>query len=269
MTTKVFVISDSSGETAAHVVRSASAQFPLDTFTIRRLPRVHTTEEIKAWVAEIAGPQVLIAYTLVLPDFRETLVAEVTKYGLPAVDLMGPLISALSQVADLPPLASPGRAHLLDEAYFKRMEAVNFSVHYDDGKDPEGLVLADVVLVGLSRTSKTPNSMYLAQHYGLKAANVPLVRGITPPKTLYQIPKGKIIGLSIHPDYLISLRLARAQSMGLSASVSYAELEEIELEVKYAHRIHRELGCYVIDVTTRAIEETSSEIVLYLERQER
>jgi [pyruvate, water dikinase]-phosphate phosphotransferase / [pyruvate, water dikinase] kinase len=262
----IHILSDSSGETASQVLRAALAQFD-SAFSVQRLPRVCNTSDIENAAAMLSNTRSLIAYTLVLPEFREALQSAVIRYNVRAVDLLGPLVGALSDLLSLPPLAQPGRSHLLDEAYFRRMEAVNFSVHYDDGRDAHGILHADVVLTGLSRTSKTPNCMYLAQQYGLKAANVPLVPGIEPPPELRQLPRGRIIGLSIEFDYLFTLRKTRAEALGLPDDVAYADLEEIEKEVRFAKRVFRELGCHVIDVTMRAIEETSSEIFLYLQRQ--
>lgn len=189
---------------------------------------------------------------------------EAKRYSVPTLDLLGPLIARVASLTEAQPLAQPGRLHLLDESYFRRMEAVNFAVRYDDGKNPEGINQADVILVGLSRTSKTPNCMYLAQHYGLKAANVPIVPGVDPPLALFTIPSRKIIGLTIDPHLLHNLRSTRAQVIGMPANSEYADLDEIKAEVQYAKRIFRELKCHSIDVSARAIEETSSEIFLYM-----
>jgi hypothetical protein len=189
--------------------------------------------------------------------------------GLDGLDLLNPLITKIATLSDKTPFSRPGRSHILDAAYFRRMEAVNFSVHFDDGQFPEGIRQADVVLTGLSRTSKTPTCMYLAQQYGLRAANVPLVKGINPPSSLFEIPPSRVFGLTIEPDFLYPLRQTRAASLGLSGSCSYAEPDEIRAEVRYAHSVFRLIGCTVIDVSTRAIEETASEIYLYLEREGR
>jgi regulator of PEP synthase PpsR (kinase-PPPase family) len=153
---------------------------------------------------------------------------------------------------------------LLDESYFKRIEAVDFAIRYDDGKNPDGIMQADVVLTGVSRTSKTPNCMYLAHHYGLKAANVPLVWGVEPPLALFKIPSRKIIGLTIDPYLLQEIRSTRAQILGMANSTDYADPERIEQEVKHAKKLFRELKCHVIDVSAKAIEEASSEIYLHL-----
>lgn len=260
----IFTLSDSSGETAASVAQAALVQFPPGYASIYRLPQARSCQQITGLVREIATGRSLIAYTLVLPEYRETLEQEAAKHGVPTLDLLGPLIGTLSDLTTAQPLAQPGRLHLLDETYFRRMEAVNFAVRFDDGKNPEGISQADVILVGLSRTSKTPNCMYLAQHYGLKAANVPIVPGVDPPLALFTVPSRKIIGLTIDPHLLHNLRTTRAQVIGMPSGSEYADLDEIKGEVQYAKKIFRELKCHAIDVSARAIEETSSEIFLFM-----
>lgn len=260
----IFTVSDSSGETASHVAQAALVQFMPGLASIYRLPQVRSCQQISGLVREIATGRSLIAYTLVLPEYREALEQEAKNHNVPTIDLIGPLMGRVSELTGSSPLSQPGRLHLLDEGYFRRMEAVNFAVRFDDGKNPDGINGADVILIGLSRTSKTPNCMYLAQHYGLKAANVPIVPGVDPPLTLFNVPARKIIGLTIDPFLLHNLRSTRAQVLGMPDGMQYADLEEIKSEVQYAKRIFRELKCHTIDVSAKAIEETSSEIFLYM-----
>jgi regulator of PEP synthase PpsR (kinase-PPPase family) len=260
----IFTLSDSSGETAAHVAQAALVQFPPGFASIYRLPQVRSCQQISTIVREIATGRSLIAYTLVLPEYRETLEEEARKLNVPTLDLLGPLIANISSLTQSNPLSQPGRLHQLDETYFRRMEAVNFAVRFDDGKNPDGINQADLILVGLSRTSKTPNCMYLAQHYGLKAANCPIVMGVDPPKALFNVQARKIVGLTIDPHLLQDLRSNRATVIGMGSDTIYADLNEIKLEVQYARRIFRELKCHVIDVSSKAIEEISSEIFCYL-----
>lgn len=260
----IFTLSDSSGETAEAVARAALVQFPPGQASIYRLPQVRSTQQIVSLVRELATGRSVIAYTLVLPEYREALETEAGKYHIPTIDLLGPLITRVSQLTGAKPLSQPGRLHLLDETYFRRIEAVDFAIRFDDGKNPEGIVQADIVLTGVSRTSKTPNCMYLAHHYGLKAANVPIVLGVDPPLQLFQIPARKIIGLTIDPFLLHDIRSTRASALGMPAGADYADPEKITQEVRYAKKIFRELKCHTIDVSAKAIEETSSEIFLYL-----
>lgn len=260
----VFTMSDSSGETAEAVARACLVQFPPSSVSIYRFPQVRSAKQITTLVEDIKDKNALIAYTLVLPEFREALKQATKKYKIPSIDLLTQLIDKLSELTNQNPLAQPGRLHLLDETYYKRIESVDFAIRYDDGKNPDGIKQADVILIGVSRTSKTPNCMYLAQHYGLKAANVPIVLGIEPPMTLYQIPSSKIVGLTIDSNLLQDIRTTRAQVMGLSAATDYTDSDRIYQEVRHAKNIFRELKCHVINVSAKAIEEISSEIYLYL-----
>jgi hypothetical protein len=260
----VFTISDSSGETAEAVARAALVQFPPGRASIYRLPQVRSCQQLVGLVRDLSHSNAVIAYTLVLPEYRETLEIEATKLGIPTVDLLGPLISRLSSLTGATPLSQPGRLHMLDETYFRRIEAVDFAIRFDDGKNPDGITQADVILTGVSRTSKTPNCMYLAHHYGMKAANVPIVSGVEPPLALFQINPRKIVGLHIDPYLLQEIRTTRAHVLGMPSSTDYADPDRIRQEVRQAKKLFRELKCHVIDVSAKAIEETSSEIYLHL-----
>ena len=141
---------------------------------------------------------------------------------------------------------------------------MDFAIRFDDGKNPDGILQADVVLIGVSRTSKTPNCMYLAHHYGLKAANVPLVYGVEPPLALFSVPPRKIFGLHIDPYLLQEMSTTRAQALGMPGATDYAESERVNKEVRHDRNLFRELKCHIIDVSAKAIEETSSEIFLLL-----
>jgi regulator of PEP synthase PpsR (kinase-PPPase family) len=262
----IYILSDSSGETAAHIIKAAVAQFPSRSVCVHRLAPVTHSRQIHELLANIIHRPALIAYTFVVPELQETLVnAALTTDDLHLIDLIGPLIESVAHHTNKIPLHQPRRRHVLDSAYFQRMEAVNFSVQFDDGKVHDALHRADVVLVGLSRTSKTPSCMYLAQHYSLKAANIPLVPGTDVPKAIYSVDPQRIIGLTINADHLYSLRLHRAQHMGLSVRTDYSNYDSIREEMQYATSFFREVGCQVINVTNRAIEETAAEIVRRLE----
>lgn len=183
----VFTLSDSSGETAEAVSRAALAQFSTNTVGHYRLARVTSIEELKEIMQMVASQKGLIAYTLVRTDLKAMLESQASQHGIPIIDLMGPLIAKISQITGVSPLSEAGRLHLLDESYYNRIAAIDFAIRFDDGKNPDGLKEADIVLIGVSRTSKTPNCMYLAQHWGLRAANIPLVHGIEPQNKLFGI----------------------------------------------------------------------------------
>lgn len=181
------------------------------------------------------------------------------------VDVLGPMIDMVSKKTGLEPRNQAGLIHSLDHEYFKRVEAVEFAVKYDDGKNPLGLMKADVVLIGVSRTSKTPLSMYLA-HKQIKVANVPLVPELNPPEELFRVPPHKIIGLLIDPFKLNEIRVARLKTMGLEDTAVYADVKRINEELEYARGIMRRLHCQIINVSNRAIEETAGIILDYVRK---
>ncbi len=267
-TITVYTVSDGSGETAEHVARAAALQFKGQNLKLNRLPRVRNAEHLAELVSEAAKGPCIIAYTMVEATLRDALVSEAAKRGIPTVDLLGSLIATLSNALQVEPRFEAGLLQLRDEKYFNRMDAIDFAIKYDDGKDPKGLSQADLVLIGVSRTSKTPTCMYLAQNRGLKVSNVPLVINVAPPKELFDLPPGRIIGLNLNAEVLHDIRTARLQSLGLSSNASYASTERIEQEIEYAHQIFRRLRCPVVDVTNKAIEETASEILEITQRKE-
>lgn len=185
--------------------------------------------------------------------------------GVNTVDIMGPMMDALQSMYKVPPKMQPGLVRQLDEDYFRKVEAIEFAVKYDDGKDPRGLLKADVILIGVSRTSKTPLSMYLA-HKRIKVANVPLVPEVEIADELYQVPVKKIIGLKINPENLNGIRKERLKSLGLAAQANYANYERILEELEYSENVMKKLGCPVIDVSNKAIEETASVILNMIRR---
>jgi len=256
----VIVISDSIGETAELVAKAAAIQFNGGNVETRKIPYVNCPEDVLEAIEEAKSCRCVIVYTLVQPHLRNILEEEASKYSIPVVDLMGPMLQALSALTGLSPKLEPGLLYKLDKEYFRRIEAVEFSIKYDDGKDPRGLQKADLVLVGVSRTSKTPLSMYLAQRK-LKVANYPIVPEVTPPKELFELPRNKLVGLTIGPEQLNEIRQGRLKTMGLQGNSSYASMERILEELDYAERIMERLKCPVVDVTNKAIEETASEIL--------
>jgi regulator of PEP synthase PpsR (kinase-PPPase family) len=256
----VFIVSDSIGETAEMVVRAAASQFNSGTMEIRRIPNIWDMDTIDEIVHQASINNFLIAYTLVINNLAEHLRAEASKNNVVCVDILGPLMEAFKSVSGIEPKREPGLLRKIDEMYYRRVEAVEFAVRYDDGKDPRGISLADIVLVGVSRTSKTPLSMYLA-HKRIKVANVPLVPEVKPPEELFQAERGKIIGLTIVPEQLNQIRVERLKTLGLKGQASYANPERIMEEIEYSQGIMKRLGCPVIDVTNRAVEETASKIL--------
>lgn len=256
----VYIVSDSVGETAEVVAKAAASQFNHGGVEIRRIPYVSTEKDIIEVVEKARNYRCVIAYTLVLPRLQETLIQEAGRYGLPTVDIMGPMLEAIAGVSNASPKMKPGLVRKMDEDYFLKVEAIEFAVKYDDGKDPRGITRADLVVVGVSRTSKTPLCMYLA-HKRIKVANIPLIPEILPPEELYKTPKEKIIGLTIQPLQLNIIRRERLRTLGLTERADYASMSRIRRELVYAENIMKELGCTVIDVTNKAVEESASKVL--------
>jgi len=268
----VYIISDSVGETAEFVVTAVASQFNSGQVEIHKESFLTDTGRLKEILKEAAKKKSIVVCTLVLPELRNTIVEEALKYDLPLVDLLGPMFKAFARVMSADPRLEPGLIRRLDEDYFRRIAAVEFAVKHDDGKDPRGLLQADVVLLGVSRTSKTPLSMYLA-HRKLKVANLPLVPEVEPPKELYEpeveppqelykIPRGKVFGLTIAPELLRKIREERLSTLGLGAQANYAEMGRILEELEYSRGIMRRLACPVFDVSNKAVEEVANKIII-------
>ncbi len=215
-------------------------------------------------IAKAANENSIIIFTIVVEDLKNYLIDKALENNIAAVDVMTPAMLTLIDKLGITPKREPGLNRKLDEKYFKKIEAVEFAVKYDDGKDTKGILLSDVVLIGVSRTSKTPLSMYLA-HKNVKVANIPLVPEVSPPEELKLISPKKIIGLTLDSDYLNKIRKERLKAMGLKDTANYASLERIFKELEYAEKIYKNLNCKVIDTTNRAVEETASIILEYID----
>lgn len=261
----IIICSDSTGETAEGVVKATMRQFEAVPTNIRRHSNISQEEDIRLIVEEAARKTAFIAYTLVQPELRECMKQESIRLGVRAVDIMGPMMQAFVDSFNTNPISKPGLLHRMDEDYFRRIDSVEFAVKYDDGKDKTGLLKADAVLIGVSRTSKTPLSIYLA-HKGLKVANLPLVPEAKIPRELYQVEPARVYGLTMDAHYILRIRMERLKSMGLSENAQYANYERILEELDYARGIMEEIGCMIIDVSDRAIEETAGIVMDALQR---
>lgn len=256
----IFVVSDSIGETAELVTRAALTQFDGAQADVRRIPHVKSDKDF-LWAVDVAAKQHgIVAFTLVFPEMRKAIVDACQAKGVFWVDILGPMMEALAASSAMRPRLQPGLVRQLDEEYFRRVEAVEFAVKYDDGKDPRGLLAADVVVIGVSRTSKTPVCMYLA-HQRIKAANVPLVPEVPPPPELYRLAKGRVVGLTIRPENLNHIRQERLRAIGLGPTADYANPDRIRRELESAEEVMATIGCPVIDVTNKAIEETAARVL--------
>lgn len=269
---EVHVIADSTGDTAARVARAAAAQFTSRPVRLVRHPRIVTAAGIDTAFARIAAGSdqhdVEVATTravfstVVDEVLRRKLADQCRLMGLPHYDLLSPAIEVLEQASGLQAERIPARPVGVDADYFRRIAAMEYVIRHDDGQHPAGLKDADIVLVGVSRTGKTPLSMYLG-YLGYRTANVPLVPGVAAPDTLFTVPTFRVVGLTINPDRLAGIRSRRIRSMTGSAATSsdYAELAAIYDELDHANAIQRRLKCPVIDTTDVALEEAAARII--------
>jgi len=265
-TLDVYVVSDSLGETGALVVNAAISQFRSKRFNIRRFPYIYNMDQLKEILYEAsAAENAIVVYTIV----DKVLIRYITEYveasGLTAYDLMSPLFEIIKEKTGISPAREPGIIRKLDDTYFKKVAAIEFAVKYDDGRDPRGIEKAELVLIGVSRTSKTPLSMYLANR-NIKVTNVPLVMEVEAPRQLFEIPSKRIIGLTNSPENLNEIRTERLKALGLGSRANYANMERILDELEYADKIMKRIGCPIINVSNKAIEETT-EIILNLLRK--
>jgi regulator of PEP synthase PpsR (kinase-PPPase family) len=256
----VYVVSDSAGDTGEQAVRAAAAQFHPLSVQIRRAAFIQSKQAIDAVLNAAVEDEGIVLYTLVIPFLRDHMVEQAGRRQVTAVDLLGSLIDRLEDRFGRESRHEPGLNHVLDADYFRKVEAVEFAVRYDDARDVTGILKADIVLIGVSRTSKTPLSMVLA-HKTYKVANVPLVPELVPPKELFIVSPAKVVGLTINTEKLNAIRKERLKALGLPDTASYATAERIRRELDYSGQVMEKIGCEVIDVSNKAVEETASLIM--------
>ena len=261
---ELHIVSDATGETATRLVLALEAQFPEQSFEEVRHPQVETVDDLRLVVDRAKGRPAVVVYTIVEPELREAMRDFCRRAKIHYCDILGPPLTSIAKISGQAARMAPGVRHPLDSAYFRRIAAIEFAVKFDDGIGG-GLPEADIVLVGVSRTSKTPLSMYLG-YMGYKTANVPVVQGIEPPETLFKTDHHKIVGLTIDASRLAEIRQERVRLMR-SMPGAYAELVEIYEELDHADSIHRRLGCPVLDITELSIEETASRVVKLVEQR--
>ncbi|MFC7062040.1 pyruvate, water dikinase regulatory protein [Halobacillus seohaensis] len=262
----VYVVSDSVGETAELMVKAVTSQFNGGNVEIQHISYVEDIQDIKNIINIAKYSHSIIAYTIVIPSLKQYLDQKAREEGIIAVDLMNPLMEAFTQKFNKDPKHQPGLMRRMDDNYFRRVEAIEFAVKYDDGQDMRGIQHADIVLIGVSRTSKTPLSMYLA-HQKFKVANIPLVPEVPPPDELFDIPRNKCVGLMITPNKLNDIRKERLKSLGLLTEANYANFNRILEELDYSEKIMKRIGCPVINVSNKAVEETADLILAMLKKR--
>jgi len=254
------LLSDSTGETLEMIAKAALAQFD-DAEVIRHFwPMVRSLQHLDRIMAEIAAHPGLVLFTLVSDEVRVRLQQRCAVLGLPMVAALDTVTAALEDMLGQRAKARPGRQHVLDKAYFDRVEAIQFTIAHDDGIGWENWEEADIVLCGVSRSSKTPTAIYLANR-GYKVANVPIVVESPPPAGLFGLRQPLVVGLTTSPARLVEVRRNRLLSLSRKPETAYVEVEQVAREVQYARRLFADNGWPVIDVTRRSIEETAAAVM--------
>ncbi len=257
----LYIVSDSVGETGEQVARAAVSQFAQASYELRRFPHINDLVSLKEIVEEAKKYNGIIFYTLVSETLRHGMEQLSDDFDVAVVDILGAPIRSIEDALNTDPSCEVGGLRKLDARYFRRVAAMEFAVQYDDGKDPQGFVEADLVILGVSRTSKTPVCMYLANK-NIKAANLPIVPETPIPEVIYELPREKVFGLTIDPNSLIEIRTQRLKTMGaVGHSSNYAKIDRLLDELDFAKKLYRRIGCRVLDVTNKAIEETAGNIL--------
>ncbi len=256
----IFVISDSAGETASKLAAASMAQYPTVDFSLFRRTFAKEEEKLRKALEDAKRENAMVLHTIVNDRLVKIANDFFEEHNLYHFDILTPPVAEIERLTGIAPTREAGALHHLNENYFKRIEAMEFAVKYDDGKDPRGFLEADVLLLGVSRTSKTPLSLFLANK-NLKVANLPLIPEAHLPKQLWETNPKKIVGLTNDPDILNGIRKERMRTYGLPADTSYSDIEKIRKELAFANDLYEKLGCVVINVASLSIEETASMIL--------
>ncbi len=256
----IFAVSDATGKTCETVVLAALSQFKTTQIVLETFSNIRTLQQVQDIFLRATAANGVIIYTMASPELRHKITELGRLNGVPTVDILGPVLTRLSDLLEISPLAKPGLFHQLDSDYFKRIEAVDFTIKHDDGRRLETIANAEIVLLGVSRTSKTPVSIYLS-YRGWKVANVPVVLDEEPAAELLGIDQKKIIALTIHPRRLEAIRRERQVNLQADEGSAYSDLDQIRREVLFALRLYERRQWPVLDATYRSIEETATEVM--------
>jgi hypothetical protein len=258
---RIIIVSDGTGETAAQMTKAAMVQFSDQDVYFTRYKNVRNEAQIQAICEDAAINKDLLVYTIVSPQLRAYLINQARDNNLTCVDLLGPLLVGLARYFGYEPKSIAGLLHDVNERYFQRIEAMEYTIAHDDGRDTSGLEKADIVILGISRTSKTPLSMYLS-HQGWRVCNIPLIKGFEIPQEVYAIDQRRVIGLTIDAEDLATIRRNRLERLGQDRGGDYADPDKVHDEIEYANEIFRKNRKWpVFNVTGKALEETASEII--------
>jgi hypothetical protein len=256
----IFIVSGGAGASGEQVVNTVLAQFPDVTVPIIPVRSVRRPEQLEDVITKAREQGGIIVHTMVDAQLRKRLIDLAQENGVPAIDLMGALLEHLTAVLGQPPVQKPGLYRQLHRPYFERIEAMEYTLKHDDGQNPEGWRAADVLLIGVSRTGKTPLSVYLSV-LGWKVANFPVVPDIPIPSELYQLDPARVIGLKIDLDRLLTYRRRRLGQLGISAQSAYTDPVRIEEELEAAQSVFQKRGFYTIDVTDKTVEVSADEVM--------
>lgn len=254
------LLSDSTGETLENIARAAIAQFEKVEPVRHFWPMVRSDQHLDRIIEELGRNPGLVLFTLANPALRKKLEKFCRAIGMPYLAPLDSVTDALSNILGQETTNRPGRKHILDEAYFARIDAIQFTIAHDDGNGWENWEEADIVLAGVSRTSKTPTSIYLANR-GYKTANIPLVPESPPPESLFRLKHPMVVGLTTSADRLVQVRRNRLLSLNQQPSTAYVDPDKVQSEVLFARRMFGDHGWPVVDVTRRSIEETAAAII--------
>lgn len=262
MTTRLHLhlVSDSTGETLESVAKAGLARFEGVEAIKHFWPMVRSEGHLERVLDEVAKRPGLVLYTLVTGTVRNLLEARCIALGLPFVSALDPTIDALSLLLGQDATNRPGRQHIMDAAYFRRVDAINYTMAHDDGAGQDDWNDADIVLIGVSRSSKTPTSIYLANR-GYKTANMPIIPESPPSAELFRLTKPLLVGLTTATDRLVAVRRNRLLTLGQTADTDYVDTSVVAAEVAFARRLFADHDVPVIDVTRRSIEETAAAII--------
>ncbi|MBI5583610.1 MAG: kinase/pyrophosphorylase [Deltaproteobacteria bacterium] len=254
----IYLIGEGTGEMITRIAKASLAQFSREKVEVLTFFLVRDKKKVARILKKAEKQEALLAFSIIEPELRDFLIREAEKGGIKAIDVIGNFILQLSIFLGEKPMAIPGRQYVLDEDYFRRIEAINFAVKHDDGKNPQGLKLADLVLVGLSRTGKTPLSTYLANK-GWNVANIPLHPDLDPPEELFQIDQQRVFGLIVTVEGLVKFREARLAQLGLEAQARYADPVAVADEIDWCREFYRQHPLWeVINISNQAIEEITA-----------
>ncbi len=262
----LFVVSGGAGASGEQLARTALAQFPGVEVPVKVVPHVRQIVEIEQVVEQAALTGGTIVHTLVDLDMRRALIHLARERNVIAIDLMGRLLSRLAHTLDQEPLGQPGLYHQLRQAYFDRVEAIEFTVAHDDGRNPHEWAQAEIVLIGVSRVGKTPLSMYLSV-LGWKVANVPLLSNVPPPPELFQLDRRRVVGLTIEPGQLVAHRHQRQSRLGVGGGAAYTDPAQLFEEVEVVRQLCRRSGFALVNVTDKPLEESADEVITLVNRR--